>query len=69
MAFPRKPWTFSDYAELKQLVQSGLNRIEIARRINRGSDRDTRERVGDSDTHRYSEGAGPVERASVLRDT
>src|SRR5579859_799372 len=35
MAFPRKPWTFADEAELKQIAESGLNRIEIARRLNR----------------------------------
>ncbi|MBV9243064.1 MAG: hypothetical protein JO314_13760 [Acidobacteria bacterium] len=35
MAFPRKPWTAADDAELSRLAENGHNRIEIARKLNR----------------------------------
>lgn len=35
MAFPRKPWTAADDVELTLLAEGGLDRIEIARKLNR----------------------------------
>jgi hypothetical protein len=35
MAFPRKPWTFADDAELKELAERCVDRREIARQLNR----------------------------------
>ncbi len=35
MAFQRKPWTTADDGQLKELAKSGLNRIEIARLLQR----------------------------------
>jgi hypothetical protein len=35
MPFARKPWTAADDAKLIRLAELGVNRIEIARKLNR----------------------------------